>query len=210
MKGLLIAGAGGHGKVVADAANAMKCWDMISFLDDHVGAEKVLDFPVLGGFNDAASLLADFPDIVVAVGDNVKRVTLINKFSQLGFNLPAVIHPSAVISPFSTIGLGTVIFAQTAVNPGASLGKGCIINTGATVDHDCAVDEGVHLSPGVHLAGEVKIGKNTWVGTGSSIIQQVSVGENVIIGAGSVIIKPVENNVTVAGVPGKVIKRNDK
>lgn len=208
MTALLIAGAGGHGRVVADCASEAGCWTEIAFLDDAFSGD-VLGWPVVGKLADAPSLLSRYRNIVVAVGDNRRRIELLQEFSRQGFQLPAIVHPTASISKKAVMEKGSVVFAQAAVNIGSRIGSGCIINTGVTVDHDCELGEGVHLSPGVHLAGEVRIGPYSWLGTGTVVINRIRIGEKAIIGAGTVIVKDVGNNVTVVGVPGRVIKSND-
>ena len=55
------------------------------------------------------------------------------------------------------------------------------------------------------IAGRVSIGDNSFIGMGSSVIDYVKLGHDVTVGAGSVIIKDVESNVTVVGVPGRVV-----
>lgn len=207
MKGLLIIGAGGHGRVVADTAWESGLWDNIAFLDDNICGD-ILIWPVLGRVDQAQLFLNDYGSLAVAIGDNRKRVEMLYYFAKIGFALPPVIHPRAYVSSQAVIGLGTVVFAGSVINAGAVVGAGCIVNTGATVDHDCVLEEGVHLSPGVNLAGEVKVGRCSWVGIGSSVIQQVSIGKNVMIGAGAAVIEDVEDGATVVGVPGRVIKNN--
>lgn len=207
MRKLLIIGAGGHGKVVADTAREIGSWAVIAFLDDYQEG-RILEWPVLGRSELVSELNNEFTDLAVAFGDNRKRLELLHYYAELGYNLPAIIHPTAFISKSASIGAGTVAFAQTAVNAGTKMGLGCIINTGATVDHDCLLADAVHLSPGVHLGGEVRIGRNSWLGVGASVINRVTIGENVIIGAGSVIIEQAQDNVTVVGNPGRVVKKN--
>lgn len=204
---LLIAGAGGHGRVVADCAFDTGRWSRIAFLDD-ASTGNTMDWTVVGKTADAPSLFAEFRNIVVAIGDNRKRLELLRHFAKLGYELPSIIHPSACVSKRAVIEPGTVVFAQSAVNIGCRIGLGCIINTGVTVDHDCILGEGVHLSPGVHLAGEVTIGAYTWLGTGAAVINRIKIGEKSVIGAGSVIVNDIGDNVTVVGVPGRVIKSN--
>lgn len=206
MPGLLIIGAGGHGKVVADTAMTMNYWDKIAFMDDlYPQIKSLLYFPVLGTIDECLFFQGEYQDLVVAVGDNELRIELIQRFIDCGFRFPVIIHPTAFVSTFSELGKGTVIFAQAAVNAGTVVGIGGIINTGATVDHDCLLGCGVHVSPGVHIAGQVNVGDYTWLGIGSSIIQRCSIGHNVMVGAGAVIIEDVPSNVTVVGVPGKII-----
>ncbi len=205
MSGLLIAGGGGHGKVVADTAYETGRWDRIAFVDDHYGLLNIiLEWAVIGSIEQARNYLADYPDIAVAIGDNKLRVELLHRFSGLGFKLPSIVHPTAFVSRSADIEAGCVIFAQAAVNASAKIGFGSIINTGATVDHECVLGYGVHLSPGVRLAENVAVGNYSWLGTGAIVIPGVNIGNNVIAGAGAVVIKDIPDNVTVIGVPGKV------
>lgn len=210
MSGLLIVGAGGHGKVVADTASCNGSWDKVAFLDDRFPSfRQVLNWPVLGSIAQAPSFLEDYPDLTVAIGNNPLRVKLLRRFAELGFRLPGIVHPSAYLSETAVLGSGSVVLPQCAVNAGAVIGFGCIINTGATIDHECVLGEGVHISPGAHLGGEVTIGDFSWLGIGSSVIQQITIGKNVVIGAGTVIIKNIPDNVKVYGVPGRVVKKNE-
>jgi sugar O-acyltransferase (sialic acid O-acetyltransferase NeuD family) len=207
MRNLLIVGAGGHGKVVADAAIAARQWSSIAFIDDRYPMNSVLDWPVVGSMDHAGELLNQYSDLIVAIGNNFLRVRLLKKFKETGFHIPTIIHPKASVSEFAELGEGTVVFAQAAVNAGTRIGLGSIVNTGSSVDHDCILGEGVHVCPGVHLAGGVQVGNCSWLGIGSTIIQNVTIGSNVTIGAGSVILHNVEDGSTVVGVPGKVIKK---
>lgn len=207
MSNLLILGAGGHGKVVAEAALSSKRWNKIAFLDESYPARQcLLDWEIIGKASDAESYLADYADAVVAIGHNERRMALIQELLDNGFNLPKIIHSRAYVSPTAVLEAGTVVFAQVAINAQTRVGKGGIINTGATVDHDCVIAEGVHLSPGVHLAGNVTVGRLSWIGIGSSVKQQIAIGDNVIIGAGSSVIRDIPNSVTAVGVPSKIIK----
>jgi sugar O-acyltransferase (sialic acid O-acetyltransferase NeuD family) len=207
MSGLLIVGAGGHGKVVADAARLMKQWDRIAFLDDRYPAITLVSgHPVLGAIHQAVDFIADYPALAVAIGDNELRVNLICGLSQRGFVLPPIIHPSAAVSESVCLGSGTVVFAQAAINADTAIGMGAIINTGATVDHDCVLGKGVHLSPGAHLAGGVSIGDFSWIGVGASVIQGITLGDRVTVGAGSVVHRDVKGGARIAGVPARVLK----
>lgn len=211
MSGLLIAGAGGHGCVVAETAQAMGKWERIAFLDDRHEAfvEGVLSLPVLGRFDQAESFQDRYADIVVAIGNCQLRSQWIQRFFAQGFGLPILVHPTAWVSPSAELAEGCVVFAQAAVGTNSHVEGGCIINTGATVDHDCVLGECSHICPGAHVGGDVQIGKQSWIGIGASIVHCVRIGSCVMIGAGSVVISGVEDNVTVAGVPAKVIKSHE-
>lgn len=210
MNGLLIVGAGGHGRVVLDTALAMNRWERIAFLDDYHKNSSIYGYPVIGRINQAREFLNDYKDAVIAIGDNFMRVQLLKEFMEMGFNLPVVKHPQAFISKNAEVESGTMIFAQAAVNVGAKVGFGCIINTASVVEHDCILGDGVHLSPGVRLGGEVRIGKYSWIGIGASVIHRIAIGEGVIIGGGAAVINDIEDYVTAVGVPARVVKKREK
>ena len=117
-----------------------------------------------------------------------------------------MIHPTAVISQYSQIGLGSVVMANAVINPFVKIAQACIINTASSIDHDCTLAVGVHVSPGGNIAGGVKIGKHSWLGIGSSVKQLVQIGDNVTVGAGAVVVDDLDSDQTVVGVPAKPIK----
>ena len=143
-------------------------------------------------------------DLIIGIGNNSTRKIISNQYSKDKFI--SLIHPVAIISDNTKIGVGSVIMAGVCINNGSYIGHHCIINTGTVIDHGCILDSYVHVSPNATLCGNVKIGNSSWVGAGATIIQGITVGENVIIGAGAVIIEDVPNGATVVGNPGKVIK----
>ncbi len=208
MTGLLIIGGGGHGKVVADAALEQGDWQQIVFLDDrYPSLDVVLDWPVVARIADAGSYRDKFVDAVIAVGDNKRRLELLGMARDLGFGLPVIRHPDAVISRSADIGAGTVVFAQSAVNAAARLGEGCIVNTGATIDHDCVLADGVHVSPGAHLGGGVRVGRRSWIGIGACVREMSVIGEQVTVGAGAAVVGNIPDGVTVTGVPATISSR---
>lgn len=198
---LLIIGAGGHGKVVADIALSLGKWKSIAFLDDK-NINNSLGIEVIGKSTDAFRYINDW-EIIVAIGSNKIRERIQNKLIAMGANLPILIHPSAVIGKNVEIGEGTVVMANSVINCCTKIGNGCIINTGATVDHDNLIEDYVHISPGVHLAGNVKVGKGSWIGIGSIIINNISIISDCTIGAGAVVVKNIIETGTYVGVPAR-------
>ncbi len=204
MKSLLILGAGGHGRSVADIAHVLEHWDKIAFLDDRYPELKsTVAWPVIGPVHRAAEFLPQFSDFFVAIGDNRTRVELLQRYLKLGFNAPNLIHPQAFVSDFSSLGPGCSVSPQGVVNINSRLGMGCIVNTGASVGHDCTLGNGVQLASKVTLAGGVTIDDLCLLGVGASVIPEIFIGENVTIGAGATVIKNIASNRTVVGVPGK-------
>lgn len=195
---LVIIGASGHGKVIADIA--VKCgYQDIVFLDDNEKVKECAGFPVIGKVSDAMTMN---DDKIVAIGNAEIREIIQNKLS----NLVTLIHPNAVVSRRVEIGEGTVIMAGAVINSDVIIGKGCIINTGASVDHDCKIGDFVHVSVGAHVAGTASIGRNTWVGAGATVSNNVSICGHCMIGAGAVVVNDVVNSGTYVGVPVRKIK----
>lgn len=203
MSRLLVIGAGGHGKVVADAALSVGHWDSIAFVDDREDLKEVLGFPVIGKIADLEGLSGTYGSAAIAIGNPRVRLRLLEKCRTLGFGLRPIIHRSAAVSGFIDLGLGCVVLAATAINPGARIGQGCIVNTGATVDHDCELAEGVHVCPGAHLAGNVRVGARSWIGIGASIKHGITLGADVTVGAGAAVVSNIESGMTVLGVPAR-------
>lgn len=207
---LLIAGAGGHGRVVADIATAMGTWSEIAFIDDKFpGLISSGNWSVVSTCEGATEMTGSYQDMVVAVGHNETRMKLQKMYADSGFSIVTLIHPSVVLGSEISIGIGSVIMPNVAINHGTVFGDGCIVNTGAIVEHDCVIGEGVHLSPGCHLAGEVQVGNYSWIGIGSNIINQVCIGNSVIVGAGAAVIDDVSSNSLATGVPAQVKGSND-
>jgi sugar O-acyltransferase (sialic acid O-acetyltransferase NeuD family) len=202
---LLIIGASGHGKVVADIAIKMNQWQQIVFLDDDETINDCMGLEVVGKTIDAAWFTEDH-DIVVAIGNNNTREKIQIQLEQVGASIATLIHPQAIIGENVEIEAGTVIMAGTVINCCSKVGKGCIINTGATIDHDNVIGAFVHISPGAHLAGTVEIGDKSWIGIGAVISNNLNVTSEVCIGAGSVVIGNITEAGTYVGLPAKVIK----
>jgi len=206
MMSLLILGAGGHGKVVAETAEANGDWDKIAFLDDDFARlNGTLRWPVVGGMKDVAGLREEYVAAIVAIGRTETRLKLLELVSTAGFSLPALIHPRAWVSSSAKVGAGSVVFAQGVIQADACLGRGVIVNTSASVDHDCTLADGVHVCPGVHLGGSVTVGEGSWLGIGCAIMHGIRVGRGVTVGAGAVVLKDVADDLTVAGCPAQPV-----
>lgn len=201
MSALLILGAGGHARSVADAALATKHWDSVAFLDDNPQNNMPLGFPILGGLDLVPKLRKRYDGAFVAWGNNILRMEWIDRLDAMGFDLPCVIHPHSCVSHFAVLGKGCVVMAGAVINVEARVGRGCILNTGCTVDHNCVLGNGVHLSPGVHVGGDTTIGARTWVCVGASIGSQRSISGDCIIAAGSAVVKDILEPGLYAGVP---------
>ena len=207
--GLIIVGAGGHGRVCADIALKMEHWETIAFLDDDPELMTSMGIFVVGRTQEIERFIPQY-DVFVAIGDNKRREELHEKLEGLGAHLPILCHPTAVVGQGVSVGSGTVIMAGSVVNPCAIIGKGCIVNTASTVDHDCVMGDFVHVSPGVHIAGSVQVGSHTWLGIGSVVNNNISITSHCIVGAGTVVVKDITESGKYVGVPAKPTKFHEK
>lgn len=200
-KNLLIMGAGGHGKVVADLAGRMGTYDKIAFLDDSAPGEGFL-YPYLGKC-DAAAQHLDSYDIFVAIGNGAVRQRLMDELQAAGACFGTVIAPDAVIAADVVIGPGSVVCPGAVINTGTKLGAGVIVNTAASVDHDCIIGDYCHVAVGARVCGTVCVGNRTWVGAGAVLINNINICPACMIGAGAVVVKDICSSGTYLGVPAK-------
>ena len=211
---LLIWGAGGHGKVVADLARSCGI-DVVGLVDrdpakqgrvvEPGGARVVVSEAQLTELRLAGTALPEGATaVVIAVGDNEARQQAAASVGE--WLSEALVHPVAVVSPSAALGPGTVVFATVVVNAGATVGAGAILNSGAIVEHDCMVGEFTHISPGAVLAGGATVGNGTWVGAGAVILEGRKVGPRCLVGAGAVVVKDVPADTIVAGVPARRLR----
>lgn len=198
---IIIIGASGHGKVVADIA--AQTYSNIFFLDD-APIKNCMGYPVVGTSRDFEKYI-DTADFFVAIGNAEIRKNIMNRLRATGASIATLIHTNTVVEKSVPIEEGTVIMAGSVINAGSSIGKGCIINTCSSVDHDCVIENYVHVSVGAHVAGTVKVGEGTWIGIGATVSNDIEITSNCIIGAGAVVINDIKESGTYIGVPARKI-----
>jgi len=196
--------------VVLDCALSQEIYSDISFLTNDTSINTIANFIVYQecDFNleNLIHFYKKFDEVIVAIGNNNVRLNKSNYLLENGIKLATLIHSHALVSRFSKIEDGTVIFANAVINPFSNIGRACIINTGVVVEHDCKIEDGVHISPNASIAGTVSIGEKSWVCVGGVISNNINVGSNSVVGAGGVVVDDVPSNVLVAGVPAKIKK----
>ena len=201
MKNMILIGASGHGRTVAEIAEDCG-YGNISFLDlAYPNKKTVGKWPVSGIPSKENLVEADAGDIFVAIGNNRAREKTV---IELGLGeCPAMFHASSIVSRYAKINGGTLVAAGAIINTGAQIGSFVIVNTGASVDHDCVVADFVHISPGARLAGGVSIGARTWIGIGAVVRENIKIGKDVVIGAGAAVVKDIVDGSVVGGVPAR-------
>ena len=199
-RGIVIVGASGHGKVIADIAKK-NGYNEIVFLDDNELLKESNGYPVVGTSKDASKYCIS--DFIVAIGNARIRQDVQNRLAEAGLHLTTLIHPNAVIGENVSLDEGTVVMAGAVINPCTKIGKGCIINTCASVDHDCTIGDFSHVSVGAHIAGKVTIGDHAWIGIGGVVSNNIEITGDCMIGAGAVVVKDIMESGTYVGVPAR-------
>lgn len=204
---LVVFGAGGHGRVVADAALASGAWRAVLACDRR---EQLWGSELLPGVTvvspDALRDLAEPWCLHVAIGDNASRQreahALLGEQARAA-RLASVVHPSAAVAVGARIGPGCLLAAQCVVGPLAVLGEGAVVNHGAVVDHDCRVGSWAHVAPGARLGGGVQVGDAALVGAGSTVLRGLTLGAGSTLGAGAVALRDVPDGACWVGVPAQ-------
>lgn len=194
---MVIIGASGHGRVIADIAE-LSGYSEIVFLDDNEKIKTCGKYPVVGISSKIQNIGGD---VAVAIGNAANRQRIIKDMDET--RLVTLVHPSAVVAEGVKMGAGTVVMAGAVVNPGTETGVGCIINTASSIDHDCMLGDFVHVAVGAHVAGNVSIGDKTWIGAGVTVSNNITICGDCTIGAGAVVIKDIGEAGTYVGIPAE-------
>ncbi len=186
---LLVVGAGGHGRSVAEAVLMSGDFDLVGFLDDGAFASgrDVWGFPVLGPANVFVDYAALASHAVVAIGNNALRQKLCAQLLAAGFALARVVHPRAIVSPRAQLGEGVAVMAGAIVGTEAVLGPGVIVNCGAVVDHHAQVHDFGHLGVNACMAGGSVLGALTWMQVGSALGYGVTLPSGVTLAPGEAV-----------------------
>lgn len=192
MEDIVIVGFGGHAKSVADCIKRSKNYNIVGYTD---AAERNSEYVYLGTDDELESLYySGVRNAVICIGYLGKgstRQIIYEKLKAIGYNLPIIIDPSAIISDTVQIEEGTFVGKGVIVNSDARIGKMVILNTNSIVEHECYVGDFSHVAVSAVLCGQVRLGNAVFVGANATIIQNVKIEDNSMIPAGRVIIKDV-------------------
>lgn len=204
---LILIGAGGHSKSVADAIDRTK-YQLCGFLDEYKTGTH-MGLPIFGA--DIACV-PDYKNYryFVAIGDVDCRKMWFDRVQDMGLDLINIIDASAIISESATLGVGNFIGKMAVINADARIGDDNIINTKALVEHECRVGNHNHLSTNSVINGNVIVEDSVFLGSSSVCNGQLTIGHDAVIGSGSVVIKDVPPMVTMVGVPARIIKRRNQ
>lgn len=111
-------------------------------------------------------------------------------------------------------------WTQIEIHPGAEIASGVFIDhgSGLVIGETAIVEKGVMLYHGVTLGGTGKdVGKRhptvregALVSAHAQVIGPIEIGKNAKVGAGAVVVSDVPADVTVVGIPAKVVRVHGK
>jgi UDP-perosamine 4-acetyltransferase len=200
---LLILGAGGHARAMADVALA--CGWTVAGFTDRAGIPRGPG--VVGDDTEAEKLLRAglIEGAVVGVGNTSldRRAELFARLRRDGVAVPTLLHPRATVSPSSRLGAGVAVFPGAVLGVKVEVGDNAVIYSGALLEHDCRVAAHAYLSPGVVLSGSVTVGEGAFLGAGAVVLPGVTIGARSLVAAGAVVTEDVAVGATVMGVPAR-------
>lgn len=195
---IILQGGGEHARVVLDSL-LVQGLNVIALFDPKYTGD-LFGVPQRGVYDPDFEPQAK---AVVAIGSNVLRKNVVAKTKHDFIN---VIHPSAILSTFTSLGTGNMLLQGSIIQAQTRIGNHVIVNTGAKVDHDNILDDFVHIAPGAVLCGCVKIGEGSFIGAGATIIPGKTIGAWATVGAGSVVIDDIPDYAVAVGNPARIIK----
>ncbi len=208
MKKILIVGAGGFGREllqwIKDINAEKPTWEIGGFLDDNLQALDgvEIDYPVVGTISDWQP--KDDEVFALAMGKPQLKRMVVEKLKSRGAHFAAVIHPTALVSPFAHYGEGLVMFPYSKLSCNSTVGDFVSILT-TPIGHDNEIGDYTMISGGCNIVRNVKIGKDVFVAAGVCIAQDVVVKDGAYIGLGSVVLKDVKAGTKVFGNPARII-----
>lgn len=185
---LILIGAGGHSDACIDVIEQQNEYRIAGLVgmpgEMHV---QRLGYSVIATDSELSQLAREYQYAHIAIGQiqsPAKRRRFYHQATELGFQLPVIISPSAYISNHASIGRGTIVMHRAIINAGAKVGVNSIVNTRSLIEHQATVGDHCHISTGAILNGGVNIGMDSFVGSGSIIKEGVSIGEGCVVGMG--------------------------
>ena len=203
---ILLIGGGGHCRACIDVIEARGGYE-IGIVEKQGGSyEKIPGYKVAGFDADIPTLLKEYKNILVVIGqikDSAKRKAKFDYIKELGGSFPVIVSPHAYVSGHSEVGEGTIVMHGAFINSGARIGRNCIINTSAVIEHDAVVGDHCHISTGTVVNGACRVGEGVFVGSNAVLSHDVELAAGTVIGAGAVVVNSIMESGVYCGNPAR-------
>lgn len=216
MKKIVIIGASGHGGMILECIQKEGKYTVLGFLDSYKKpGTPFCGLKILGNEQLVPELISqqDLYGVIIAIGNNYTRMIMRDRLLKImpRIRFVSVVHPSAILSNTTEIGVGTIIMPGVIINSNSKIGDFCIVNTNASLGHDGHMEDFSSISPGVCTGGNLRLGEFSAISLGANVIENISIGTHCIIGAGSLVVSDIPDKTVAYGSPAKVIRsRNEK
>lgn len=208
---LILVGGGGHCKVCIDVIEQAGQFEIIGILDlQNLVGTSVLNYQIIGTDQDIGKYAELGYSFLITVGQIKSAVLKEKLFYQLkknSANIATLIAPSAHVSKYSNIGIGSIVMHHAIINAGVTVGENCILNNKCDIEHDTVIGSHTHISTGAIINGNCTIGKGVFIGSNATVCNQITIEDEVVIGSGSVVRKDVIRKDIQAGNPAKSINK---
>lgn len=209
---IVLFGGGGHCKSVIDTIENEGKFMIAGIVDMPSRLhEKILSYEIFANDVDLPRLAAEYKYFFITIG-HIRNFRPRRQMYELllahGCHLPVIISPRAYVSPYASLGSGTLVMPFAFVNSGVSIGPNCIINTSCIIEHDSIIGSNNHISTACVVNGTCTIGNNNFIGTNATLLNNLTIGNNNLIGASSVVVKNVGDGLKLFGNPATVIGKS--
>lgn len=206
MDKMVLIGGGGHAASVLDTLLSDNTYEVVGITDPGVSVDiTLLGIPFLGSDKILPELFSSGVKTAIitvgSIGNTDLRIKLYKMVKKIGFSLPVIKDPTAIVGRECQISEGTFIGKGAVVNALCNIGNMVIINSRALIEHECKIGAFCHISSGSTIGGNVQIGENTHIGIGSTVIQGIKIGHHSMIGAGSIVVKDIAEHKKAYGNP---------
>ncbi len=205
---ILILGTRIFAEEVADLVSEIPGFQVAGFVEnmEPERCQKKMEGLPIYWVEDLPKLAEDHLAICGLTTTHRSRYT--EQVAALGIRFASLVHPSARVSPKSTLGEGSMVSVGSIIAAHTHLGPHVIVNRGVLIGHHTEIASHVSVQPGANIAGACRIGEGTYIGMGSVVIDRITIGAHSVVGAGAVVTKDVPDNVQVVGVPARIVKEN--
>jgi sugar O-acyltransferase (sialic acid O-acetyltransferase NeuD family) len=209
-KKICIIGAGGFAKealccLIDEMASSNRNMEEIACFmvnDVDYSEQKIMGIDVIPQSTFDPSIY----NVVIAIADPLSRKRVAETLPSTT-TYTTIIHPSAVISKWVEIGVGSIITAGTILTCNINIGKHAHLNLHTTVGHDCVIGDFFTTAPATNISGNCSFGNCVYFGTNAAVRQGVRIVDNVTIGMGGVVVKDITEEGVYIGNPLKKLEK---
>ncbi len=207
MEKIIVIGGGGHAKSVIAILRKIEFYEILGYIDVQ-DKGVILGVSYLGSDDQLEEIKKNLCCSLAVIGVGFVNISdyrkeIKERLISLGFDLPSIVSPTAIINEEVKIASGTVVMDGVIVNVYTTIGECSILNSGCIVDHDCVIGDYVHIAPGAQLSGGVCVGDFSLIAIGASVIQEVKIVNHCLIGAGAVVTECCEESGVYVGIPAR-------